>query len=217
MATGAASSRRHHRTVGRRAAEAALRGLRAGRAFRATPTSAPSWPHRMRREKAIGHPTREGIRMISGRLRLIDPSEATSKNGELPYRRRYVRVAVDAVVSYEREGVEGPKEGHSSDLGGGGIRLSTSEDLPLGSVLLLRFRLPGGDRDVLARGRIVLRSITPKSSGSFMESRSRRSIRAIRTRSCATRRPRFSAWPRGRNRRRLARFDRLLRSRSRRS
>ncbi len=87
---------------------------------------------------------------------MIDPSEATSKNGELPYRRRYVRVGLDAPVSYEREGVEGPKEGRSSDLGGGGIRLSTSEDLPLGSVLLLRFRLPDVDRDILARGRIVL-------------------------------------------------------------
>lgn len=87
---------------------------------------------------------------------MIDPSDLTTKNGELPYRRRYVRVGVDAAVSYEREGVDGPKEGRSSDLGGGGIRLSTTEDLPLGSLLLLRFRLPGVERDVLARGRIVL-------------------------------------------------------------
>jgi len=87
---------------------------------------------------------------------LIDPSDLTTKNGELPYRRRYVRVGVDAPVTYEREGVEGPKDGRSSDLGGGGIRLSTTEDLPLGSLLLLRFRLPGVERDVLARGRIVL-------------------------------------------------------------
>ena len=87
---------------------------------------------------------------------MIDPSEATAKNGEQPYRRRYVRVGLDAPISYEREGVEGPKEGRSSDLGGGGIRLSTTEDIPLGSVLLLRFRLPDSEREVLARGRIVL-------------------------------------------------------------
>jgi c-di-GMP-binding flagellar brake protein YcgR len=87
---------------------------------------------------------------------LIDPSQATAKEGEQPYRRRYVRVGVDAPVAYEREGVEGPKEGRSSDLGGGGIRLSTSEDLPLGALLLLRFRLPAIDRELVARGRIVL-------------------------------------------------------------
>ncbi len=91
-----------------------------------------------------------------GDLRVIDPSESMSKNGDVPYRRRYVRVAVDTMVQYEREGVEGPKEGHSSDLGGGGIRLSTTEDLPLGAVLLLRFRLPTIEREIVARGRIVL-------------------------------------------------------------
>jgi c-di-GMP-binding flagellar brake protein YcgR len=81
---------------------------------------------------------------------------STSKNGDVPYRRRYVRVAVETTISYTRDGDPEPKVGHSSDLGGGGIRLQTDEDLPLGTVLLLRFPLPGIDRDVVVRGRIVL-------------------------------------------------------------
>jgi c-di-GMP-binding flagellar brake protein YcgR len=85
-----------------------------------------------------------------------EQNEARSKNGDLPYRRRYVRVAVETMISYTRDGHAEPKVGHSSDLGGGGIRLATDEDLPLGTVLLLRFPLPGIDREVMVRGRIVL-------------------------------------------------------------
>lgn len=81
---------------------------------------------------------------------------STSKNGDVPYRRRYVRVAVDTTITYTRDGDPEPKTGHSSDLGGGGIRLATDEDLPLGTVLLLRFPLPGIEREVMVRGRIVL-------------------------------------------------------------
>jgi c-di-GMP-binding flagellar brake protein YcgR len=91
-----------------------------------------------------------------GVYRLNEHPEPVALNAEAPYRRRYVRVPVSVAVPYEREGVEGPKQGRSSDLGGGGIRLGTDEDLPLGSVLLLRFKLPGGEREMLARGRIVL-------------------------------------------------------------
>ncbi len=79
-----------------------------------------------------------------------------TEEGATPYRRRHVRVAVDSPVSYVREGVEEPREGRSSDLGGGGIRLSTAEDLPLGSLLLVRFKIPGDEREMVARGRIVL-------------------------------------------------------------
>jgi c-di-GMP-binding flagellar brake protein YcgR len=85
-----------------------------------------------------------------------DPTEPGSRNGDLPYRRRYVRCQVATTITYTRDGDAEPKIGHSSDLGGGGIRLATDEDLPLGTVLLLRFPLPGIDREVLVRGRIVL-------------------------------------------------------------
>ncbi len=87
---------------------------------------------------------------------MSEPSDPSAKNGEAPYRRRYVRVDVDLPVSYSRDNGETAKQGSSSDLGGGGIRLASDEDLPLGEVLLLRFRLPTIDRELMARGRIVL-------------------------------------------------------------
>ncbi len=70
-------------------------------------------------------------------------------------RRRYVRIAVAIPVSYTGSEQE-PKSGHVSDLGGGGVRLASDEDLSLGSVLLLRFALPDVGRELVARGRIVL-------------------------------------------------------------
>ena len=48
------------------------------------------------------------------------------------------------------------KTSEAIDLGGGGVRLATDEDLPLGTVLLLRFRIPTSDREMVMRGRIVL-------------------------------------------------------------
>jgi len=83
-------------------------------------------------------------------------SENASKSGEVPYRRRYVRIAVETTVEYARDGETEKKIGYSSDLGGGGIRMATDEDLPLGAVLMLHFPLPGLDREVVAKGRIVL-------------------------------------------------------------
>ncbi len=86
---------------------------------------------------------------------MSDPGQVVTQGGEV-YRRRYVRVAVAMPVSYTREGEEPSKNGHMSDLGGGGIRLATDEDLPLGTVMLLRFTLPNLERELVARGRIVL-------------------------------------------------------------
>jgi c-di-GMP-binding flagellar brake protein YcgR len=85
----------------------------------------------------------------------VSPENA-SKNGEVPYRRRYVRVAVEMTVEYSRDGQSEKKTGYSSDLGGGGIRLATDEDLPLGAVLTLHFPLPSVGRELVAKGRIVL-------------------------------------------------------------
>jgi len=83
-------------------------------------------------------------------------NESVAKNAEVPYRRRYVRVSVATIISYTRDGDDVSKVGYSSDLGGGGVRLATDEDLPLGSVLMLRFPLPTAGREVVVRGRIVL-------------------------------------------------------------
>lgn len=73
-----------------------------------------------------------------------------------PYERRYVRVDVAIDVAYAPEGSDVVQTGFSCDLGGGGIRLSTDDDLPLGTTLWLRFRLPEAEREIAARGRIVL-------------------------------------------------------------
>jgi c-di-GMP-binding flagellar brake protein YcgR len=88
--------------------------------------------------------------------RVNEQNGGVLNQGEVPYRRRYVRVDVSTTVHYSLEGEEASKVGHTSDLGGGGIRLETVEDLPLGTVLLLRFPIPGGAREIVVRGRIVL-------------------------------------------------------------
>ncbi|GAC1308449.1 MAG: hypothetical protein NVS2B3_17170 [Vulcanimicrobiaceae bacterium] len=87
---------------------------------------------------------------------MSEPNESAAQNAEVPYRRRYVRVSVATAISYTRDGDDVAKVGYSSDLGGGGVRLATDEDLPLGSVLMLRFPLPAAERQVVVRGRIVL-------------------------------------------------------------
>jgi c-di-GMP-binding flagellar brake protein YcgR len=90
-------------------------------------------------------------------MAFVSEQDGASNNGNSgAYRRRYVRVDVSAEVSYSRDGEEATKAGHSSDLGGGGMRLATGEDLPLGTVLMLRFTLPDVTREIVVRGRIVL-------------------------------------------------------------
>jgi c-di-GMP-binding flagellar brake protein YcgR len=82
-------------------------------------------------------------------------------NGGYAHVRKYVRARVKLPVWYTREDAVGariaePKQAEAIDLGGGGVRLATDEDLPLGTVLLLRFRVPATDRELVMRGRIVL-------------------------------------------------------------
>jgi c-di-GMP-binding flagellar brake protein YcgR len=71
--------------------------------------------------------------------------------------RRYLRAKVDLPVTYQVEGEEGsPHDGCARDLGGGGLRLETSDDLPQGTVLTMRFSVPSARREMMMRGRIVL-------------------------------------------------------------
>ena len=87
---------------------------------------------------------------------------SVSTNGEYAHVRKYVRAQVQLSVQYSREDTatggrsEETKTAEAIDLGGGGVRLATDEDLPLGTVLLLRFRIPTVDHDMRMRGRIVL-------------------------------------------------------------
>jgi c-di-GMP-binding flagellar brake protein YcgR len=85
---------------------------------------------------------------------LRDKDSSVVKNDV--YRRRFVRVGVATPVKYSLDGEDTTKLGDSNDLGGGGIRLKTADDIPFGAVLLMRFPLPVSGREVAARGRIVL-------------------------------------------------------------
>ena len=44
----------------------------------------------------------------------------------------------------------------SFDISRGGMRVSTTTDLPAGQPVVLRFTLPGSDHELLVRGRVVL-------------------------------------------------------------
>jgi c-di-GMP-binding flagellar brake protein YcgR len=83
----------------------------------------------------------------------LDPAEPSP--GGKPQQRRFLRATVELPVTYAVEGAE-PRLGKAVNLGGGGLRLATDEDIPSGTVLRLRFALPGGRREMRMRGRIVL-------------------------------------------------------------
>jgi hypothetical protein len=58
-------------------------------------------------------------------------------------RRRFARAAVDLRARY---GIEGQSAWHASvieELGGGGVRLQTEEDLAAGTIIALQFELDG--------------------------------------------------------------------------
>ena len=76
-------------------------------------------------------------------------------DGELS-RRQFVRVAVTLPVEFSVEGEPKPHDGSVFDLGAGGMRLVASYDLPARSNVGLKFHLPGTERTVQARGRVVL-------------------------------------------------------------
>ena len=46
--------------------------------------------------------------------------------------------------------------GTSVDIGRGGMRVRTPSDVPPGHLVVLRFTLPQGERELLVRGRVVL-------------------------------------------------------------
>ena len=84
-----------------------------------------------------------------------------STDGGYAHLRKYVRAEVQLPVEYRREDesdaqIDATKDAQAIDLGGGGVRLATDEDLPLGTVLLLHVRIPSVERDMVMRGRIVL-------------------------------------------------------------
>lgn len=80
-------------------------------------------------------------------------------NGEIQEnhsQRRFARADVNIHGTYERVTGEPAAEGLICNLGGGGLRLASPEDLPRETVLNLRFRMPNTEHDITVRGKVVL-------------------------------------------------------------
>ncbi|MDQ2865434.1 MAG: PilZ domain-containing protein [Candidatus Eremiobacteraeota bacterium] len=73
-----------------------------------------------------------------------------------PNERRYQRTSVDFPTTIIVPGHELILSGRARDMSRGGMRVATPTDLPAGQPVLLRFVLPGGEREMLIRARIVL-------------------------------------------------------------
>ena len=79
----------------------------------------------------------------------------STSSGKAP-ERKYLRVRADFPTTVILPGHELVLIGKAVDLSGGGMRVVTATDLPSGQAIVLRFSLPGRDRELLVRGRIVL-------------------------------------------------------------
>lgn len=83
--------------------------------------------------------------------------DAKSSQSPQQQQRRYLRAKVDLPLTFMLEGDTSTAfSGRARDLGGGGLRLETTEDLPQGALLTLRFSVPSGRHEMMMRGRIVL-------------------------------------------------------------
>jgi PilZ domain len=72
------------------------------------------------------------------------------------YERKFFRAAVDFPVTIIVPGYELVLSGDAVDLSRGGVRITTTTDLPAGQPIVLRFTLPGSDREMLVRAKIAL-------------------------------------------------------------
>jgi c-di-GMP-binding flagellar brake protein YcgR len=72
------------------------------------------------------------------------------------HQRRYYRANVEFPVTIIVPGHELVVGANALDLSTGGMRVSSTTDLPAGQSIVLRFTLPGADREMLVRARIVL-------------------------------------------------------------
>jgi c-di-GMP-binding flagellar brake protein YcgR len=79
-----------------------------------------------------------------------------STHGEHPHERRHVRASVSFPITLIVPGQELVLTGEALDLSRGGMRISTSTDLPAGQPIMLRFVLPESDRELLVHGKVVL-------------------------------------------------------------
>ncbi|MHB8433465.1 MAG: PilZ domain-containing protein [Candidatus Tyrphobacter sp.] len=79
-----------------------------------------------------------------------------AKQHESPNRRHFRRAPVEFPITVIVPGDELVLDATALDLSAGGVRMAMNTDLPAGQSILLRFTLPKGGREALARGRVVL-------------------------------------------------------------
>jgi hypothetical protein len=79
-----------------------------------------------------------------------------STNGEQAPERKHLRVNADFPATVILPGYELVLGGTALDLSSGGMRVATTTDLPPGQAIVLRFTLPGQEREMIVRGKIVL-------------------------------------------------------------
>jgi hypothetical protein len=72
------------------------------------------------------------------------------------HERRFYRASVDFPVTIIVPGHELVLTGQAVDLSRGGVRVTTSTDLPAGQPIVLRFTLPQSDKEMLVRAKIAL-------------------------------------------------------------
>jgi c-di-GMP-binding flagellar brake protein YcgR len=70
--------------------------------------------------------------------------------------RKFLRVNADFPATVILPGHELILAGTAVDVSTGGMRVVTATDLPSGQTIVLRFNLPGQERELIVRGRIVL-------------------------------------------------------------
>jgi c-di-GMP-binding flagellar brake protein YcgR len=79
-----------------------------------------------------------------------------STESEQAPERKFLRVNADFEATVILPGHELVLTGKTVDVSTGGMRVVTPTDLPSGQAIVLRFTLPGQERELLVRGRIVL-------------------------------------------------------------
>jgi hypothetical protein len=79
----------------------------------------------------------------------------TTPNGRAPERKDQ-RIVADFPTTVILPGLELIVIGNALDLSLGGMRIATPTDLPSGQPIVLRFTLPGQERELIVRARIVL-------------------------------------------------------------
>jgi c-di-GMP-binding flagellar brake protein YcgR len=86
----------------------------------------------------------------------VDELTSNVEDAAQQYKRKFVRVDVEVPAKFEAAESGTWITAKIKDIGGGGVRMATTQDLPLGLKLQLRFGLPKSARELVAVGRIVL-------------------------------------------------------------